>query len=426
MKIGFYIPNKKFSGVDCRFVDKGNPGIGGTWHVFLIVVSQLAKRDNGLEISVFVQEINNNLPEGPTYIICDSPECSVKEADLLNLDFLVLNISGFDWDHFDYSSITSNLKLIAWCHNFVPNHSALLDTFATQNRIARVINVGREQMDLYLDHKVFNKMDYIYNCVPMDPNNNIKPFANRGHIVTYVGSLMPIKSFHVLASIWPEVLSEIPDAELYVIGSGKLYNENAKLGRYNIAEDSYEKRFMPYLTDSHGDILPGVHFLGNMGFEKNAILAETKVGVPNPTGLTETFCISAVEMQSMGATVTAMSAPGYYDTIINGIIVKNKKQLTKSIIRLLKAKQSPIDNLKIKVVLHDKFSVDRVILDWELLFNQRCVRHIHQTIPLANKYYHLKFLKYAISKISCGFSLFKNIEYYFYQYERLRRHIRGY
>ena len=47
--------------------------------------------------------------------------------------------------------------------------------------------------------------------------------------------------------IWPDVVKQVPDAQLYVIGSGKVYDENAKLGKYNIAEESYEKKFMSYL-----------------------------------------------------------------------------------------------------------------------------------------------------------------------------------
>ena len=92
-------------------------------------------------------------------------------------------------------------------------------------------------------------------------------------IVTYVGSLVPAKGFHRLAQIWPEVISKVPNAELYVIGNGKVYDRNAKLGKYGISQSDYENQFMKYLTDDEGEILKSVHFCGIVGKEKRDIFA---------------------------------------------------------------------------------------------------------------------------------------------------------
>ena len=58
------------------------------------------------------------------------------------------------------------------------------------------------------------------------------------------------------------------------------------------------------------------------------ILKNIRVGCPNPTGDSETFCLSAVEMQAMGCVVAAMEAPGYYDTFFNGHISKEIRSPT--------------------------------------------------------------------------------------------------
>ena len=63
-------------------------------------------------------------------------------------------------------------------------------------------------------------------------------------IVTYVGSLTKGKGFHVLAKEWKNILKAVPDAELYVLGSGKLYDNKAELGEYGLAEKTYENNLL--------------------------------------------------------------------------------------------------------------------------------------------------------------------------------------
>lgn len=433
MKVGFYINNCKYQNVDCRYVEEGNPGIGGTWHIFLIIASQLARRNNGIEITLYVQTHSEYLPDGPKISVVGSTMNAFYQADKDNLDYLVVNDTDVNWNNIDYNCLKSSVHFISWCHNFIPEQSRKLNIFRDEVRISRVINVSHEQMDLYLDHLAYDKMDYIYNCVPVDRSvsnpGSLIPYNERSHIVTYVGSLIPQKCFHVLASIWPKILAKVPDAELYVIGSGRTYDEKAKLGKYGIAESSYESKFMPYLTNADGTILNGVHFMGNLGLEKNDILAKTKVGVPNPTGMTETFCISAVEMQAMGCTVTAMAAPGYYDTFINGRIVSNKKKLTASIIDLLLS-DTPLTSYEHTLdIIENKFSIDTVVSEWEKCLSGVYKELYNENFEIVNKDYHLKRLKLLLRKIKLKCSYFNkmmNVEYFIYQYERIRRHVRGY
>lgn len=63
-------------------------------------------------------------------------------------------------------------------------------------------------------------------------------------------------------------IKKVPQAQLYVIGGGNLYNRNAVMGKYGIATQEYENEFMPYITDDDGKILPSVHFCGILGKEK--------------------------------------------------------------------------------------------------------------------------------------------------------------
>ena len=396
MKVGFYIHNKNFSEVDCRKVKTGNPGIGGTWMLFLIVASELAIRKSDLDITLFVQCKTELLPCGPEIIEVRDSYDALETADKMEFDYLVFNLSSINWDDTCKFNYKSQLKLIPWCHNF--STVLQLEMLANNNRVCRIVNVSREQMDLYRDHPAFAKMDYIYNCVPFLKESKeaaiAHPFGSREHVVTYIGSLVPEKSFHVLASIWPAVLKVVPDAQVYIIGNGSLYRQNAELGKYRIAEKSYEARFMRYLADGHGEIIPSVHFMGKMGKEKNNIILKSKVGVPNPTGNTETFCLSAVEMQYGGCAVSAMSAPGYYDTFVNGEIVSNKRKLVKSIVRLLLSSEAPRSYTDVSRILENKFGIEIIVDQWEAFFlNGTSNKQKYIVEPIVNGRYRLKWLK---------------------------------
>ena len=213
------------------------------------------------------------------------------------------------------------------------------DVFAKMDNVVRVVNVGKEELEQTKGHLIYKKSTYIYNAVPTKILENfpdIIPNVKREPNVCYIGSLHAAKGFQYLAMAWPVVLKEIPKAQLYVIGSGKLYGRNNKLGKWNIASEEFEEMFMPYLTE-HGKIIPSVHFLGILGEEKYNVLEKCKVGVPNPSGVSETFGYTAVEMEFMDCQVTTIKCPGYMDTVCQKEnLYENTNELSQYIIRLLK------------------------------------------------------------------------------------------
>ena len=73
------------------------------------------------------------------------------------------------------------------------------------------------------------------------------PFNGRGNNVVYIGSIVPLKGVHLLTRVWKKVLSSVPDAQLFIIGSGKLYDSKAKLGPFGIAEIFYEKKLLKHI-----------------------------------------------------------------------------------------------------------------------------------------------------------------------------------
>lgn len=393
-KVAFFLENKSLSGVDYTNIVSGNPGIGGTEYMIVLIAYLLSIRNNGIQVQLY-SEIEGKFPKGLNYTVAEN----LQQA-------IFLSEHSQQCDYFIYrhnpQAITlgilktkSKMKFIPWCHNFVTWKE--LKYYALNPSIFKIVNVGREQLDLYRDCKAFLKSTYIFNCVDTNClqryNITQHPFEKRSHIVTYIGSIIPAKGFHLLAAAWPKVLKYIPDAELYIIGSGKLYSRNAALGAYGIAEKSYEEKFIKYLSKD-GNILPCVHFMGIMGEEKNEILLHTKVGVPNPSGNTETFGITAVEMQIMGAKVVAIKCPGYLDTVKNGYLYSNPDQLADYIIKALTDSQSNY-NASINY-FNSHFSQNKVVERWEELILSG---NLSYDTELSNPKYRYKQMKEVCRKI---------------------------
>ncbi|WP_332400851.1 glycosyltransferase [Lactococcus laudensis] len=158
---------------------------------------------------------------------------------------------------------------------------------------------------MLIDHNIFNKFFYIYNAINLD-NYPIRDNVQENNIICFVGSITPAKGFHVLAKQWPKIKKKIPDAKLYVIGSGNLYDRNQRLGKFSIAESTYEKTFINYLTDRNGAISSDVKFFGVLDNNlKIEVMNKAKVGVVNPTARGETFCISAIEFEALDIPVVS-------------------------------------------------------------------------------------------------------------------------
>ena len=395
MKVGFYLDNSSFASVDCGTVGKGNPGIGGTEYMFLLISSLLSDRNNGINITFFATS-RSEFPERLNVEYCNGLEECVENAESGGFDFLVVkhdveaNIRSGVFDR----QKELNVKVIVWAHVFMCYWE--LDYYADNANIYKIVNVGRETNDLNLDHRAYEKSAYIYNAVNSEGARaacKAHPFEERGHVVTYVGQLSPFKGFHLLAKAWKKILKEVPDARLYVIGSAKLYDKSAALGRYNIAASEYESQFMPHLTEDNGDILDSVHFMGVMGNEKNDILLKTKVGVPNPSGITETFCISAVEMQMFGSRIATYKSPGFIDTVRNGILGVRQTDLANNVIRLLKSNVTDYD--KAIDYIESNFSPEAVVEMWEKLFKG----NVEDECNYSHLGYRMKWAKLLLRKI---------------------------
>lgn len=393
MKIAFFIDNCSIADVDVRFLEKGNPGIGGTEYLILLVASMLSSRSNGLEVKLLMTR-EQKVPQQIQSEVVGSLIDGIKKADADGCSLFILK-HHVDNITEDCLHSSMGMQFLVWCHIF-PCYWEL-DYYASNNEVRNLVFVGREMMDLYRDHPVFAKATYIYNCVSLAGcrvETERNPFESRGHVVTYMGSLVPFKGFHLLAKAWPYILERVPDAQLYVIGSGQLYDTNQKMGPCGIAQQDYEELIMGYLA-FNGKLHDSVHFMGRMGNEKKDILLRTKVGVPNPSGITETFCLTAVEMQMLGARIATVVAPGYLDTVKNGVLFKHPSELADAVVKMLEDNHTNYSDAV--TYFEQEFSVEHVLKRWEHLLWEG---FISDNGRLSNVCYRFKWLKETIRQLS--------------------------
>ena len=321
MKVAFYLPNK-FCYADCSNVDLGNPGIGGTEYMIIALAYHLSICQKKHEILIFAQH-DTQLPQHCSIVKVEDVIEALYACKQKNVECLIVQNSQETNKLFNED--LGGLKLVMWAHSFMSRMQWNL--YARSANVKRIVCVGNEELELYCDHKAFKKSTVIFNAFPLPSSTPFTiPFQERENEVTFLASIVPHTHFHLLAKVWKEVIRQVPDAHLNVIGSGNLYNNSKALGKYQIAQNEYENYFMPHLLDEKGNILQSVTFWGKLGNEKYEILKRTKVGIANPGGY-ETFCISAVEMQLYGAKVVSCKKGGLLDTVFDEIFSFRKKNL---------------------------------------------------------------------------------------------------
>lgn len=397
MKIAVFFANKSHEGRDISKIEDGNPGMGATDYLFFLMGHMLSLRDNGISVTMMLTHPMTCAP-GVRQELVSSMTDAFNQCRAEAIDYMVIKHANFYVEEIKRMPITDGTRLIVWCENFASPSEWTF--YASCPLVAKLITVSREQADAYRDHKAFLKTDWIHNCVivPKEYLKDVPPPTSRKPVVTYIGAIIQGKGFHLLARAWPKVLQAVPNAELYVIGSGALYGGKIEFGKWNLAEKSYEDSFMGYLTD--GDkLLPGVHLMGIMGNEKFDVLRQTKVGVPNPSGLTETFCNSGVEMQLMGAVIASRKCIAYMDTVINGTLVDDPNQLADAIVKELRSTDDAYD--KTRQYIEEHFSSEVFATQWERLFNEVIPRGIklHDDLPLVNPDFEGKKWKERMRKL---------------------------
>jgi len=362
MKVNFYIDNVNLDGFDFSNVDMGNPGVGGTEFVTIKIAKLLGEKIK----DVVIQSPGKiQTPSKVRFEKVDSVEEAIKLSAARG-EILVLRMFIINYEHI-VNIIKQNpkSKILFWLH-LTPTQKIISD-LGRLNQVKAFVCVENNQRVRLIDYEKQQKLVTIPH--PLDRQENfLKPANLIG--VCYLGALVPQKGFHLLADVWPQISLKNPLVKLYVVGSPSLYGVTEKLGQFSIAEDYYEKRVFKKLSPQDKSVV----FLGNLNYkERIKIFKKCSIGVVNPSGSTETFCLSAMELQQHGLPVVSANKFGLKDSIVNnktGILVRNNKQLKLAIEKLLEDSV-----LREKMALtarnhvESKYEVTKIIELWLELLN---------------------------------------------------------
>lgn len=371
MKVCFFLDNSRIKDISLKYPQKGNPGIGGTEFMIWTVGFYLNKLYKDIEV-YFLSPYIEQLPDETINIKCTTVFDAVKTAHAISANFLILRDAKC-LDENLYKLIDAlEVKTIMWSHNFEKYEYMKLAN-ECENVILNIC-VSKEQYDRLRDHEIYKKSTWIYNALDFNIYNP-KIRDNEENIVCYIGALRPLKGFHKLAQLWPQIEEKVPNAKLYVIGSGQLYDKNILMGKYGLASAEYEEKFIHYFLDDSGEIKKNIVFFGDLNHDKKIeVMSKSKVGIVNLIAKDETFYISAIEFQALGIPVVAKRTYGLLNTVDDkrtGILYKSDTQFVNSVVSLLKGDNYQKIGENGREYVINQFSIYSICKDWNEILNEK-------------------------------------------------------
>ena len=269
------------------------------------------------------------------------------------------------------------IDVVIWDHN--GPYKQFVDLIDKLACVKKIICVSNSQANSYRHKRIFKKMEVIYNSINLKHYQILPTTIKEKHSVCFLGSPTESKGLHVLIRNWHKVRLKFPEAKLYLLGSAKLYDRSIELGKLNLSTPNFEEKYVyPFLGDTIDQLKnAGVYIEGLLSpNELKKIISKCYVGIVNPnlSGSFETFCVSAIEIQALQTAVIGAKKLGLRETIEpkkSGILIKNERELSTAIIKLLSAPELSIKmGLAGRKYVEQKFSSEIIYNKWSELLNR--------------------------------------------------------
>ncbi|MFM7435179.1 MAG: glycosyltransferase, partial [Vulcanococcus sp.] len=296
MRLAFFLDNRGIAGHgSLPDPSCGNPGIGGTEYAFLAVVRLLQGSPLPVQLLLTAPQAVEGIDPACVAVVPGLAGALEAAQGCVGLVFRPGFATAADWDALEHASV----PLLPWLHNLGCDQQGRYEGLAA---VQRWLLVSGAQLDAFRHSRLARRAVVLPNPVAVPPAHRLPrslELAGAATDLAYVGALTPFKGFDRLAGQWAAIARSCPEARLRVFGGADLYGERATSG----ALTPYERHCRQLLQ--RGGCAERVVFEGSCGLERYGALEQVAVGVVNPSGCDETFCLAAAEFSACGIPVLA-------------------------------------------------------------------------------------------------------------------------
>lgn len=369
-KYGFYVKLESYiEKIVMKDLMKGNPGIGGTQYLFLMVAFLLRQRGYDIVIFSDIEELEYGI------IKCHNNSELSELCVSKKIKKLVVNAYGNDFILNDELLYKNGIKVVFWAHNtldffmrkkIVNAKNIPLIVCVSENQYKNMKGTGLEAISTYVNNFITSRF--------YDESTRTSLAAEK---VIYIGALFPNKGCHNLIKIWKLVNKCKPNAQLVIIGGSSIYGSKVKTGTIGVTDKVYEMLISHYWKRI--DNPSTIKFVGGKSWKEIPdLISDAKVGIINPSHFQfdETFCMSAVELEAYGIPIISRYRnDGLSTTVLNGVtgyLYEKDKDIASAVVSLMDDKltlQKMSDNAR---EYAKRFIEDESISRWEQILADNC------------------------------------------------------
>jgi len=296
----------------------------------------------------------------------------------------------------------ASIHPVVWSHIDL---SSEVSDWLDRDWITGVVTVSDFCRLALLHHSKHRRIGRIYN--PLNPfyagDNETQPIE-REHPrqAVFSGYVGETKGAHHMFRCWRHVRRALPDAQLVVAGSAKLYRDDASLGPHGVASPEFEKRHIDPLVQEFGSLeQAGVRLVGLLSpAELRSLYRRSSLGVINlnPYNATETFSCSGVEMAACGLRVFSMASAALPETVGftgNAVLVTRPAQLVPAFVDAL-SKPKDLKSMDAQQQqVRDRYRLSRILDHWEELL----VAPADRFYDLAGPWQYNRNFRYVVKRM---------------------------
>lgn len=336
MRILFAVPFLPRPAISIKGIVSGSESLSGSQSSVLLVADELSRR--GHAVGLWVRGGQKTTDTG----IMNYPK--LEHALNGSWDRIVL-ASWEDRDAFEALK-SQGIAPLLWTHVHVPRETLVQ---LESNALAGLVVVSDTARAPLMHSSSNRRIGRIYN--PLNPFFAELPRFDAARYgskrVVFTGFLGVNKGAHRVLLMWPEVKKLVPEARLVLVGSGKLYREDAEVGPLGFADPDFEEKYIQPIIARFGTLSEaGIELTGLMTpLQLRELYGSCALGFINFNWheFTETFCCVGAEMLAIQLPIFSFAASALPETMgrTGGAILMQTPDLCAGAERVAEALSDP-------------------------------------------------------------------------------------